>query len=100
MSTETAIAGPGPNAAGDEDDEAALIDRLVDVDPRGPAPADARLVDSGVSIWALVAYRDANLADLDAIARAYETSLEAIRAAFAFYRRHRGAIDGRIAANA
>jgi len=106
MSTKPANAapgpgpGPGPGSAEDEAGEAALIARHVGFDPRGPAPADARLIDSGGGIWALVAYRDANLAGLDAIAHAYQTSPEAIRAAFAFYRRHPGAIDGRVAANA
>lgn len=100
MSAELAIAEPGPNAADEAAGEAALIERHVRLDPHGPAPADTRLVDSGVNIWALVAYRDANLAGLDAIAPAFGTSPEAIRAAFAFYRRHRDAIDGRVAANA
>ncbi len=76
-----------------------MIARHVYLDLRHPNPAEARLVDSGVNVWALVGYRDANLAGLVEIAAAYELAEDAVRAAFAFYRRHRCAINGRIALN-
>ena len=88
-----------PAATTEDDGEAALIAREVYLDPRNPNPAEARLVESGVHVWALVAYRDANIAGLAEIAEAYQVSPEAVKAAFAFYRRHRCAIDGRIALN-
>lgn len=60
---------------------------------------DARLAQYGVPVWALVGYLPAAHGDLGAIAAAYQLPLDAVLAAFAFYARHRAAIDARIAAN-
>ena len=93
-----------PSAAGESidawlADEEALIARHIRLDPLHPNPAEARLVDSGVNVWALVAYRDANILGLADIAAEYNLTEDAVRAAFAFYRRHRCAINGRLALN-
>lgn len=81
------------------DEEEALIARHVYVDPSHSTAGEASLVDSGVKLWALVAYRDANIAGLGELVNAYRLSPEAVRAAFAYYRRHRGEINGRLALN-
>jgi uncharacterized protein (DUF433 family) len=64
------------------------------------AIADARLVESGVPVWALAGY--APLVDWDAerIAADYALSVDEVAAALAYYRRHRDVIEARIAANA
>jgi uncharacterized protein (DUF433 family) len=57
-------------------------------------------VHSGVPIWALVGDRHAADGDLGEIAAAYDLPLDAVLAAFAYYARHRAAINARIVANA
>ncbi len=81
--------------------EDALIARYVEENPRFPGPADAWLRDSGVPVWALVGYYHQAVAeDETRVADDYELPVEAVRAALAYYRRHRRLIDDRIAANA
>jgi uncharacterized protein (DUF433 family) len=73
-----------------------LIKREIESDPRRPGPANARLRRSGVPVWAIVGYYlDVARGDEEAVARAYEVSLDAVRAAVQFYQRHRAEIDAR-----
>jgi len=77
-----------------------LITRYIEKDPRRPSLANARLIDSGVPIWALIGhYNQAVGQDLERVAADYEIPLAAAKAALAFYREHTAIIDDRIAAN-
>jgi len=78
-----------------------LIARYIELDPRHPWPGDARLRDSGVHVWALVGHwLYATDSDAVAVARDYDLPEEAVRAALAYYGRHKGAIDARLDENA
>lgn len=59
--------------------------------------SDAQIRDSGASIWAMIGYVRLIDNDVAQVARDYEVSEEAVEAALAYYRRHRLAIDGRLA---
>lgn len=77
-----------------------LISRHVEVDAQRWGPAGARLRDSGVEVWALVAQLPAMGGDVARLADAYGLPLEVVEAAFAYYRAHKQPIDARIALNA
>jgi uncharacterized protein (DUF433 family) len=80
------------------DDE--LIARYVAEDPELPGPLHARLKESGEKVWLLIAYlRGAAGGDIARTAADYELPKEAVRAAEAYYRRHKALIDARIAVN-
>lgn len=71
-----------------------------------PYPGDARIAeyrlrveDGGVPVWAIIGAATETGDNLDAVARAYHTSREAVEAAWAFYQRHRAAIDARLDEN-
>jgi uncharacterized protein (DUF433 family) len=86
-------------AATTQQTDEALIVRYVDPDPRGRGPAEARLAEYGIAIWALVAYLRACNWDVDEVARDYEIPREAVEAAAAYYRRHQSLIDARLLLN-
>jgi uncharacterized protein (DUF433 family) len=82
-------------------DADALIARYVEENERRPGPLHARLKESGIEVWALIAYlQKAMQGDRAATAHNYDIPLEALQAAEAYYRRHQAAIDARIAVNA
>jgi uncharacterized protein (DUF433 family) len=84
-------------------DDDALIARYVEDDPRRPGPANARLTDSGVPIWALIGYLHAAAGgDTRQAAEDYRVPVDAVRAAVAYYnqRDNRPLIDALIALNA
>jgi uncharacterized protein (DUF433 family) len=78
-----------------------LIQRHIDPDwDRYPGgPADARLRDSGVPVWALVGHLRAVGDDLDQVAADYELPREAVDAALAYYRHHKSLIEARLLLN-
>lgn len=76
-----------------------LIAEYILISPDPDSIEDARLARYGVPVWALIGYLPAADGDLGAIAEAYQLPLDAVLAAFAFYARHRAAVDARIAAN-
>ena len=78
--------------------QAALIRRYVQENPRQPGFADARLAQSGVAVWALVAYQRA-VGSLDVVAHDYDLPVQEVEAAFAYYQRHQPTIDARITAS-
>jgi uncharacterized protein (DUF433 family) len=92
------------NAASSASAEEARHDRLIErhIDAswdRYPGGrADARLLDSGVPVWALIGQLEAG-GDLDQVAADYSLPREAVEAALAYYRRHRALIDARILLN-
>ena len=81
-------------------DVAALIARHIEPDPFHPGPSDVRLVDSGVSVWAIIGHLTTVRGDATRVAEDYDVSPDAVAAALAYYRENRGAIDARLAANA
>ncbi|HVC32824.1 MAG TPA: hypothetical protein VNL16_04875 [Chloroflexota bacterium] len=76
------------------------IDRYIELNPQRPGAANARLVGSGVPIWALVGYLEAAHGDLGVVAEDYGIARDAVEAAIAYYHQYRILIDARIAANA
>ena len=81
-------------------DKKALIKRYVALETAEVDPANARLRETGVPVWAVVGYHRAVDGDADRVAADYELPREAVEAALAFYERHRAAIDARLSANA
>jgi uncharacterized protein (DUF433 family) len=79
--------------------EDSLIACHIEPDHLHLGPAEARLAESGISVWAIAGYGP--LVDWNAatIAADYGLSVEEVEAALAYYRRHREAIEARIAAN-
>lgn len=61
--------------------------------------AGARLRESGVEIWALVAQLPAMDDDVARLAAAYGLPPEVVRAAFTYHQRHKELIDAQIALN-
>jgi uncharacterized protein (DUF433 family) len=82
------------------DDRRALVERYVEANPDRPGGDEARLVEYGVPVWALVGHYHAVGADAAWVAEDYELPLPAVEAALACYRMHKAVIDARIAANA
>ena len=85
----------------DDPGEQRLIERHVDLDTdRYPSGrADARLRDSGVSVWAIVAFLGVYGNDLDKLAEHFGLGREEVDAALAYYRRNRRHVDALIALN-
>lgn len=69
-------------------------------DPRRPGADRARLVDSGVPVWAIVAHWQGLDGDAERTAADYQVPVAAVRAALDYYERHRAVIDNLIDANA
>ena len=76
-----------------------LIDRYIEQDPHHPGPADVRLKESCVPVWAIIGYYQATGRDPQRVAQSYEVPLEAVQAALAYYRQNQALIEGRLAAN-
>jgi uncharacterized protein (DUF433 family) len=78
-----------------------LVERYIDLEwDRYPGGrADARLRDSGVSVWALVMYLGVYENDAEQVADAFRLSHEEMEAALAFYRLNKKYIDARILLN-
>lgn len=84
------------------DQERELIARWIEPDPRGSYRA--RLMESGVPVYAVVARLgapdEAPGDQVAAVARVYDVPGEAVEAALAYYRQHRFLIDAWNAMNA
>ena len=79
-----------------------LIARWIEPHPWKGGRAEA-LVRGSVPVWAIIGQTGGDTGDPAAIADVagdYDLSAEAVEAALAYYRVHRGAIDERLAANA
>jgi uncharacterized protein (DUF433 family) len=84
-----------------EREEQALIERHIAPDPAGRGPADAYLREYGTSVWALIGYLDRDAAGgVERVAADYEVPVEAVRAALAYFARHKAYIDARLRLNA
>ena len=83
-----------------ETNDDVLIDAFVDLPPHVPDAGDARLAAYGYPVWIVIDALAASDHDIARVARDYEVPEDAVRAAVAFYHRHREAIDIRARANA
>ena len=83
----------------DIDPEDELVERFIELDPWRPGKANALLKPYGVPVWALAGYFQQGEPRISQAARDYDLPDEVVRAALAFYRRHRAIIDDRIMAN-
>ena len=75
--------------------EDALIARYTEENPYKPGRANARLVDYGIAVCALIGALDAANRNIAEVATDYELPPEAINAAIAFYQRYKAIIDDR-----
>ncbi len=73
-----------------------LIARHIEPHPSKAGRQEARLRDSGISVWALVAYLPAVEGDVSRVAADYELTAEAVEAALAYYRRHKALFDAHL----
>ena len=80
--------------------EQELIARHIEPDSCRSAPHEARLVEHGVSVWAIIAYLGVVNGDVKQVAEDYDVPVEAVQAALAYYQRYKDLIDARIAINA
>lgn len=90
------VGGDGARAVQIEATEA-LIARHVEPAEPGLGPGFARLRDSDLPVWLVVANIDARDDDLDEIADDFEIEPEAALAALYYYWRHRDLFDSLIA---
>jgi uncharacterized protein (DUF433 family) len=72
-----------------------LIARYIEENPYKPGRANARLIDYGIAVWALVGALEAANGNIAEVAADYELPPDAINAAIAFYQRHKAIIDDR-----
>ncbi len=76
-----------------------LIQKHVEQNPYHPGRGEARIIGTGIPVWALVAYRQAAHGDIARVATDYELPVEAVEAAMVYYEQNRAAIDARLEAN-
>ena len=74
-----------------------LISAYVKIDPHISNEAEVRLAGSLIHVWAIVAQLKVNDFDVSQTARDYGISEIEVQAAHAYFRRHREAVDARIA---
>jgi len=81
--------------------EQGLIERYIDLDTERYAGgrADARLKESGVSVWAIVAFLPVYDSDIARVADHFSISETEVHAALAYYHRNKAYVDARIALN-
>ena len=76
-----------------------LLTQWIEEDTHRPGPADARLREYGVAVWAIVGHLEGTGGDTRQTAADYDVPLEAVSAAQEYYRRNTAAIDARRARN-
>lgn len=81
-------------------DDDLLISRHVVLPDNSRDPTDARVMPAGYSVWILIDALNAAGGKLDAAAEEYAIDVEVMRAAVAYYSRHRAVIDAKIIVNA
>jgi uncharacterized protein (DUF433 family) len=74
-----------------------MIARWVQPNPHKEGPAEAWLPASGVSVWVLINQLHLDGWKVERVAKDYQLPLEAVKAAVAYYERHKEIIDARIA---
>jgi uncharacterized protein (DUF433 family) len=78
---------------------ATVTEQDIQPNPYRPGVDEAVLGDFGIPVWAVVGAIVLAHATPDEVARDYQIPVAAVRAALAYYERHKDAIDARIAAN-
>jgi uncharacterized protein (DUF433 family) len=68
------------------------------IDPNPDKPEDAWIKGSGAAVWAIISYLEVVGGDIERTARDYHVSADAVRAALAYYNRHRALIEPRVKA--
>ncbi len=78
-----------------------LIADYIEPYPGRADPAEARLkvAAGGVPVWAIIGALTEDSSNREAVARDYRVSRAAVDAAWAYYQRHRAAIDAHLAVN-
>lgn len=76
-----------------------LMERYIEQNPPRPGLDEARLIGYGVAVWAPIGYPSGASGDVQRVADDYNTPLEAVEAAIAYYNEHQILIDARRAAN-
>lgn len=78
-----------------------LIEHYIelDTDRYSGGRGDARLRDSGISVWAIVAFLHVYANDIDKVVEHYGLTRAEVEAALAYYRRNKKYIDARVALN-
>jgi uncharacterized protein (DUF433 family) len=74
-----------------------LIARHIKADSYLDDEAEVRLADSLIHVWAIVAQLKVNDWDVAQTARDYDIPEVEVQATLAYYRRHKDALDARIA---
>lgn len=82
-----------------ESDVDALLARWIEEDMHRPGPADARLREFGVAVWAIVGHLEGAGGSVAQTATDYDVPPEAVIAARQYYERNVAAIDARRARN-
>jgi len=77
----------------------ALIAKHLTPDAYNPVPAEWRLKQRNVPVWAIIGSMTETHDNVDDVADAYRVFPEAVYAARLYYFRHKDAIDARLAAN-
>ena len=77
-----------------------LIGRYIEPNPHKPTLSEAWLKDSAIPVWALIGSLPGVDHEPDRLAEEFGVSIEEVRAALAFYDRHRCQIDARLAEDA
>jgi uncharacterized protein (DUF433 family) len=80
-------------------DEERLIAKHVELDRSRPSPDQARIKRYGMNGWALIGALGGDEDNIEEVARGYRVPVEVVRAALAYYRRHKTCIDVLIRAN-
>ena len=75
-----------------------LIARYIEENPHRPGADEVRLIDFGISVWALIGYLHA-VGNVRQVADDYGVPVEAVSAAIAYYEQHQDIINARLAAN-
>ncbi|HET7037968.1 MAG TPA: hypothetical protein VFI42_20010 [Thermomicrobiaceae bacterium] len=77
----------------------AIVARHVEPRPGGLGPDRARLRDSGVSIWLIIADLDATDGDIEQVIHDYDLHASEVIAAIYYYLRNPELIEARVALN-
>lgn len=76
-----------------------LIQAYIYFSPNRPGLDEAKVSPHGVSVWAIIGYLSGPGGNIEETAHDYDIPVDAVRAALAYYERHREVIDNRSLAN-
>ena len=80
--------------------DAELIAQYIELDPAKPSRSEARLIGSGVPVWAIIGHYQATGRSPQYVAESYDIPVAAVLAALAYYQQHMALIEDRLTANA